>query len=226
MGMIPLTSDGLVDRMHSLYKSLFGNCSDCTCSEFCSNCSIQFELNVRCDEDTTRAVTSDDLESNNIEVVPACGSYANRDTLEMDGISDEILIVKLRKGQAISMRCFAKKGFGKEHAKWNLCSSVAFEYDPVNALRHTVLAKPEEWPKSEFSELLNEDDQREAPYRPMDKPRKFWISVESAGALKAENIILSGIQALKKKLVDLQQQLKAMLLNSIEEKRLVYLFLW
>lgn len=84
-------------------------------------------------------------------------------------------------------------------------AGVCFEYDPDNIMRHTLFPKPDEWPKSEHTEL--DDDQFEGNFNWEAKPNKFFMNVESSGALKPENIVLMGVKVLKNKLSNLQTQL-------------------
>lgn len=90
VGLIPLKSSGVVDAMQ--YSR------DCECSEFCPNCSVEFTLHVEQNEEGTLKVTSDDLITSNPQVSPANGDD-----------SPAITIVKIRKGQALKLKAYARK---------------------------------------------------------------------------------------------------------------------
>lgn len=170
--------------------------------QYCPNCSVELTLHVRCTEDQTRDVTSNELRSTHEDVRPVLESAT----------SPAILIVKLRKNQEIKLRCIAKKGVGKEHAKWSPTASVAFEYDPDNLLHHTKFWVEEdvnkEWPKSVYSELGHYFEDGEVPFNPKAEPAKFFFTVESVGSIRPEEILLSAISVLQGKLGAVQLHLE------------------
>ncbi|KAK0419774.1 hypothetical protein QR680_014314 [Steinernema hermaphroditum] len=210
MGLIPLACYSVIDMHYT---------RDCDCTSFCERCAVEFALNVKCHEES-RSVTTADLVSSNSQVFPACGTplknYRERNSSFVRSENDtehdaqDVLIVKLRKHQEIRMKCYAKKGFAKEHAKWSPVSSVSFTYDPDNKFRHVVYPVPADWPKSEYTELAESDKTCEMPHDPFGEPTKFFFKVESTGALKARTIVEEALQALHKKLETLEVLLSGM----------------
>jgi DNA-directed RNA polymerase II subunit RPB3 len=157
-------------------------------------------LNVKCTEEGVMSVTSHDLISSHQHIKPV--SYGENDP--------GIMIIKLRQGQELIVRCIAKKGTAKEHSKWSPCAGTAFEYDPHNRLKHTTYwveddAKAE-WPVSKNGELEPEPrDDEEFDYNA--KPNKYYITVESTGSLEPKEIIIGGLKILLAKLAVIQHEL-------------------
>ncbi|KAG0465667.1 hypothetical protein HPP92_019831 [Vanilla planifolia] len=127
LGLIPLVSD---DAMAMRFSR---DCDACDGDGQCEYCSVEFHLNVRCDSDQTLEVTSADLRTTEPRVCPvdvAARAYASEigayDSVDHRGI----IIVKLRRGQELRLRAIARKGIGKDHAKWSPAATVTFMYEP------------------------------------------------------------------------------------------------
>ncbi|KAL1600937.1 RNA polymerase II subunit 3 [Nothophoma quercina] len=198
LGLIPLSSKGVDDLLYS---------RDCDCEGYCDNCSVVLTLNAKCTGSEIMKVYARDLviESNrpNEEV--------GRPVIT-DADQTGACIVKLRRGQAINMRCIAKKGIAKEHAKWAPSAAIGFEYDPANKLHHLDYWHEEdadaEWPKDQ--DRINLDGGPANPDEPFNYnavPTRFFYDVETVGGLDPDQIVTRGISTLQTKLAEVIREL-------------------
>ncbi|KAK9467357.1 DNA-directed RNA polymerase [Lipomyces arxii] len=196
LGLIPLDSRN-ADRL--LYTR------DCDCDQYCDNCSVILTLDARCESDATMDVYTRDL-------VPESSRQIGKPVIK-DEKQKGVLICKLRKHQELKLKCIAKKGIAKEHAKWSPTSAIAFEYDPWNKLRHTdywyEVSAEKEWPKSRNADW----EDRPKDNEPVDynaTPDKFYMDIEAIGSLPANEIVIEGIKVLQEKL--------ALILQAVQEE--------
>lgn len=210
LGLVPLTSD----QAHR-----FNFVRECQCDSMCPSCSVEFKLDVKCTSDGTMNVTSGSLLSSSGQVKPASSRNDNNNEYAHDdqGGVEDILICKLRKNQAIKLKCVATKGTAQEHAKWMACCAFSFEYDPDNKMRHTVYPFPHEWKKSKHSAFV--DDENEGVQQPFDlgmtEAKTFYMNAEATGSLKPEDVVLQGINILRDKLVNLSTAVNSMVEGTV-----------
>ena len=236
MGLIPLVGDQYVNTLK--YSR------NCTCDDHCNKCAVVYRIDkTNTEKGTDKRVDSENLvvqgEYNDVRpyLMPEFkipDSFGNINSYADQGV----IITRLAKGQTLSVECIAKKGIGKEHAKWSPVAGLSFEYDPHNKLRHTrfwleqqvegyptygvakCVGTPiasaiddvdpieKEWPRSKNSA-------KEAPptgdYEPLldTDPTIFYFELESTGALKADNIVTTAIDVLIKKFGLLYTSLKS-----------------
>lgn len=124
LGLIPLNSRQIEDVLYT---------RDCDCDQYCENCSVTIMMNAKCSKDNDEVVKvyARDL----VVSEPRPNEWVGNPVIT-DEAGQGAVICKLRKGQEVVMKCIAKKGIAKEHAKWAPTSAVGFEYDPHNKLKH------------------------------------------------------------------------------------------
>ena len=122
LGLIPISAAGVENLLYS---------RDCDCDEYCENCSVELHLHAKCTGDSVMPVCARDLVPSTDRINQSLGTPIITDEAGMGS-----LILKLRPGQEIKLKCIAKKGIAKEHAKWAPSSAIGFEYDPHNKLHH------------------------------------------------------------------------------------------
>ncbi|XP_002518700.2 DNA-directed RNA polymerases II, IV and V subunit 3 [Ricinus communis] len=153
LGLIPLTSERAMSMRFSR------DCDACDGDGQCDYCSVEFHLRAKCITDQTLDVTSKDLYSSDHTVVPVDFSDSSGyDSSEQRGI----IIVKLRRGQELRLRAIARKGIGKDHAKWSPAATVTFMYEPdihinEDLMESLSLEEKQSWVESSPTKVFDID---------------------------------------------------------------------
>ena len=153
-------------------------------------------------------------------------------------MNQEIVIVKLGKNQELKFHAKARKGVGKEHAKWSPVAVATFQYEPDVRLNEREIEKMDEIKKQEFvascptkvyaydehnrtvtiedanrcvycEECVKKADEFGMPnlVSIAPKPGRFIFSVEGNGALNVDQIVMTALDVLSKKLTMIEDEI-------------------
>lgn len=157
LGLIPLVSH-VVESMQSPFEG------DGDFQE------INFHLDVHCVSDDTQNITSQDLRQE-MSQGASLDSIRPVDDGDSPGEGQKgILIVKMRKGQELKLKAIARKGIGKDHAKWSPVATARFKYVPEITLDQQGL---EDLSEIEKIELAGSDPTKTFGLHPTT--RKFCV---------------------------------------------------
>lgn len=125
LGLIPLGTDRIDD-----FKFRF----DCdSCDGECDKCAVEFKLSMSGGEHNPVVVTSQSIHRKTTRIdgeLPYSVNPVHDSGNPSDGDSRGIVIARLAPGQSIDMDMVARKGIGKDHAKWSPVCTVAYRITP------------------------------------------------------------------------------------------------
>ncbi len=231
LGLIPLYSHTVDSFNYPL---------ECTCQEsedICPVCSVKFTLKVKNTTNQPLEVTSADLVQDSITKEHQKGVLPVRFTLpNNENQQRHIPIMKLGPNQQLDIECIAKKGQGKEHAKWSPVCLCSMKVQPKISLGDENMIKLTKDQKKEFVnccpkkvfnfneknnniEIVNENDcvfcfeckakQKDFNLEDLVKvdDGQYIFDIESTGSLKPDEIIGSAFERLEETLKHLETAL-------------------
>ncbi|KAI8466343.1 MAG: DNA-directed RNA polymerase [Monoraphidium minutum] len=156
LGLVPLVSDA-ADWMVRPFEPHTDD----------SQVQCVLELSVKCTSDDTMDVTDLDLIPVGHDVMPV--SRQLRDKWKPPPgdpgatcSAKPIVLVKMRKGQELKLRAIARKGIGKDHAKWIPVAVATFQYMPDIKINQALVDELTEEQKQELVASNPHTDERNA----------------------------------------------------------------
>lgn len=125
----------------------------CKCKETCSKCTIEYKIEVTCNNSNSMPISHFDIEA--VDRNPNIPMpIPNR---QLDGnIENAIPIVTLAKNQSLHLKLVATKGIGKMHAKW-IPANVTYRIAHKVLINHAAIDK---LPKDHKIMLMKNLDKR------------------------------------------------------------------
>jgi DNA-directed RNA polymerase subunit D len=211
LGLIPLKTD----------LEAYNFRDTCTCEgQGCPACELSLMLD-KDGEKSLEIVYSRDLIPDDPKITP---------------VTPDIPVIKMTKGQKVSVQCLARLGKGKDHARWQPVSTVSYKYKPEIKIDNSKCTPDiaeeidKQCPTKVFSakggklKVVKEEActlcnvcTEIAPnvVTVIPTERDFIFFVETTGSLEPLEIVREALKILKSKAIEMNQKLDEVVIEPV-----------